>query len=64
MTDIDRDGSNLVAELELEVDENNLDIEHHARERDSKMGQPNMFDNILVPLWTILHEKPLPGCEN
>ena len=59
MTEIDNSGSFLVAELEQKVDHDNLDIASHARERDRELGEPNIVDNILVPLWSIIKDKPL-----
>jgi hypothetical protein len=59
MTEIDNTGSFLVAELEQRVDQDSLDIASHARERDRKLGEPNIVSNILVPLWSLIKDKPL-----
>lgn len=59
MNEIDEAGSTLVAELEFGIDENYLDIADHARERDQTIGDPNIIDNVLIPIWTIIRRRPL-----
>jgi hypothetical protein len=64
MTDIDKTGGDLIAKLEVEVDRDKLNIAHHARERGLRMGYPNVIDNILVPLWSIISQEPLQNLKD
>ena len=59
MTNIEKAGDDLIADLEMRVDQDNVDIVHFARERDQRIGYPNLIDNVLVPLWNVLTRRPL-----